>query len=120
MAIIRANAQGTILQFFRDEEEEKRYHADPNGTISIPFDEDSNKALVRQLDTDWNSFSVNPTNSTLLRNGVVVAIAPDGTEAIEKKAVLALKAKIAVGNSDNLSQAEIKRLFRFIFRKLGV
>jgi hypothetical protein len=115
VAVIRANADGEILQFLQSEDEESRFPVSPQGTATtIEFDEGSNPAVVRLLNTDWNSFSVSA--NTLHRNGQPIVLAPDGSRRSDAKAVKALTSKL---NSNNqLTGNEIKQLFRAILRIL--
>jgi hypothetical protein len=115
MATLYANASGHIIRFLQSEPEEARFPNAPSGTaVTLTFDPVVNAAVLEALNTDWNSHAV--SGGVLVRNGVPVVISSAGLAFQDRQALAALREKLDADQS--LSAAELRRVLRWIIRRL--
>lgn len=83
---------------------------------ALTFDEDTNPQLVRALmQDDPKRWRVANGGTGLTRDGEPVPIQPPGTDYLTPEQMRAIRDRLAP-DSPNLTQAELKRALRILFR----
>jgi hypothetical protein len=118
MARVYADANGKICGRARsDDEDALRF---PNGaagaTSNVQFDEITNQALVDDIATNWDAYSI--VGGVLKKNGVPVNIAADNSATTDRKAIKSnLTSLFTALRAGTATSAQQQRVLAFLLRQ---
>jgi len=85
MSLLRANAQGELLQVLRTEEQVARYPTAPEGTAhELAIDAEANAELLDLIATELDHFRLVEGQLTYKRSGVVIQPPDEKTQRLDQ------------------------------------
>jgi hypothetical protein len=114
MARIYANAEGKILRFLQTEREEDKHGAPAETTVTIIFDEGTNRDLVAGLNSNWYAFDC--VGGVLRQERRPVVFNPPSNAFNQRLATRAVLAKL--NNNEAIDQAEIAQVLRYLLGRV--
>lgn len=118
LVTLYAAADGRLVRLHEPDVDPGRTTPSPtDAPLSLAFDPETNAVVVAGLRDAWHAHRLVMVGgvTTLQRAGVAVPIAPEGQASKDRALLDAVRTRLAPGSAA-LTDAEIKRGFRLLFR----